>query len=554
MTQYRVFIGTPGGLEEERKLFRCALESFTQTHSEPRSVLFHPVGWEDTIGGVGRPQELINDDLRQCDYAVFVLHDRWGSPTGNGNTSGVEEEWALAEKLYKDNKIRNIALFFKAIDPHQQRDPGPQLQQVLAFKKQIEAGKKYLFCQYDVPDEYSTRLGRHLAKWLRDHEGAATGASSGLIGGGHAMMDTPGGVPKPVRPGFDYWIAEAESLSKAENPDHNAVLFCSLKARDAAGSDIEWARAVIAKGISQCALGRSGEAISDFELISERFSGAADPALRACGSKALFNKGVVLGALDRRMEAIAVYDDLLACAGTASELTLRETVAKALFNKAGTLITLNRGTDSIAVYDDLEARFGTANEAPLREAVAKALYNKGIALSALGRRTEAMTVYEDLLARFGTASELSLRELVAMALFNKGGILEALARGTEAIAVYDDLLVRLGPARELTLREQIAKTLFNKGATLGALDHRVEAIAVYDDLLARFGAASELTLRELVAKTLFNKAASLAEIDRRAAAIAACDELLTRFGTASELPLREAAAKAKSLANTLRGS
>jgi hypothetical protein len=75
LTQYRVFIATPGGLRDERERFRIALEKFSALHSEHRGVLFYPVGWEDTIGGVGRPQELINEDLKQCDYAVFVLHD-----------------------------------------------------------------------------------------------------------------------------------------------------------------------------------------------------------------------------------------------------------------------------------------------------------------------------------------------------------------------------------------------------------------------------------------------------------------------------------------------
>jgi hypothetical protein len=79
------------------------------------------------VGGVGRPQELINEDLRHCDYAVFVLHDQWGSPTGTGYSSGTEEEWSLAEELYKANKIRNIALFFKQVDAHQMHDPGKQL-------------------------------------------------------------------------------------------------------------------------------------------------------------------------------------------------------------------------------------------------------------------------------------------------------------------------------------------------------------------------------------------------------------------------------------------
>jgi len=73
------------------------------------------------------------------------LHDRWGAPTGNGYTSGVEEEWALAEQLYRENKIYNIALFFKTVDPGKLRDPGDQLKAILAFKKKIESEKRYLF-------------------------------------------------------------------------------------------------------------------------------------------------------------------------------------------------------------------------------------------------------------------------------------------------------------------------------------------------------------------------------------------------------------------------
>jgi hypothetical protein len=164
LTQYRVFIGSPGGLDEERDHFRRKLEKYTAVHCEPRGIAFHPVGWEETVGGVGRPQELINEDLRQCDYAVFVLHDRWGSPPGSGYTSGTEEEWTLAEELYKANKIRNIALFFKQVDSRQMRDPGKQLEMVLAFKKRIEEGKRYLFRQYESIDQFTEALEGYLAR------------------------------------------------------------------------------------------------------------------------------------------------------------------------------------------------------------------------------------------------------------------------------------------------------------------------------------------------------------------------------------------------------
>ena len=475
LMQYRVFIGSPGGLEEERRCFRHRLERYTAVHSEPHGVAFQPVGWEETIGGAGRPQELINKDLSECDYAVFILHDRWGSPTGSGHTSGVEEEWAISEKLYKANKIRNIALFFKKVDPRQMRDPGAQLAAVLAFKKRIEDEKRYLFRQYDPIDQFAEMLEGHLASWLRDHESAATGPLAGNL----AITGRAAGAPPPASPGFDYWIVEADRLLETGTPDHNAALFCATKATNAATSDVEWARATNFAGIAQFHLGKLDESIAVFTSIIERFATSIDADRREWQVKALVNKGVTLGALSRSAEEIAVYDDLLARFGTATELPLREQVANALVNKGVRLGALDRSAEAIAVYDDLLARFGTATELPLREPVAKALVNKGVRLGALDRSAEAIAVYDDLLARFGTATELPLREQVAKALVNKGFRLGALDRSAEEIAVYDDLLARFGTATELPLREQVAKALFNKGFRLGALDRSAEAIAVY---------------------------------------------------------------------------
>ena len=73
-------IGSPAVLHDERVCFKDKLRRYTALNAEHRRVLFQPVGWEDSVGGAGRPQALINEDLKQCDYAVFVFHDRYGSP------------------------------------------------------------------------------------------------------------------------------------------------------------------------------------------------------------------------------------------------------------------------------------------------------------------------------------------------------------------------------------------------------------------------------------------------------------------------------------------
>lgn len=68
LTGYRVFIASPAGLQPERQLFRQTLERYNDEIAIMRGAMFMPVGWEDTLAGVGRPQELINEDLKKCDY------------------------------------------------------------------------------------------------------------------------------------------------------------------------------------------------------------------------------------------------------------------------------------------------------------------------------------------------------------------------------------------------------------------------------------------------------------------------------------------------------
>jgi hypothetical protein len=225
LTQYRVFIGSPGGLKEEREGFRDKLQKFTNLHGEPRGVTFHPVGWEDTIGGVGRPQGIINEDLKQCDYAVFVLHDRWGTPTGSRHSSGTEEEWELAESLYKEAKVRNIALFFKNVAPRQLRDPGEQLKKVLDFKAKIEAEKKYLFKIYVRTDEFCESLEGHLAKWLRDHDGPSSASIAISSPTTPALPSTPPALTPLASPDFAYWTTEAKRLVNAE-PANDRKMHC----------------------------------------------------------------------------------------------------------------------------------------------------------------------------------------------------------------------------------------------------------------------------------------------------------------------------------------
>jgi Tetratricopeptide repeat/Domain of unknown function (DUF4062) len=183
MTAYRVFIASPGGLDDERQDFKEVLQAYNEQDAIERGVIFVPVGWEITPGGVGRPQKLINDDVRRCDYFLMLLWDRWGSPPQAGAagpyTSGSHEEYGVARECYGAKTMREIVVLFKDVNPDKLSDPGKELSNVLEFRKRLEQEKELLFETFDDPGAFREKLRRHLARWVRDHEEELLGEGGG---------------------------------------------------------------------------------------------------------------------------------------------------------------------------------------------------------------------------------------------------------------------------------------------------------------------------------------------------------------------------------------
>ena len=373
LINYRIFIASPSGLDDIRQTFHKTLDEYNRLEAIPRDVMFEAVGWEATLPGGGRPQELINADIRTCDRAVFIFRDRWGSTTGKSSkaskfSSGCHEEWVLCNELVSNRAMQSVQLYFLP-GPHEQlKDPGPQLKKVRAFRKKIEEERQHLCKNLQTDDAFAAELRASLGAWRREHEGAQPPA------------DTPDERQRPSAP--------SDSPSSATT--------------GVSANLLQHAVALIDQNPS------SALAIIEASLMAEPPDSVA--------AEALFAKAYTLGALGHPAEELAVYDDLLARFGSATELPLREQVAKGLVNKGFRLGALGRIEDAIAVYDDLLARFGSATELPLREQVAHGLFNKGVRLGALGRIEDQIDALEDLLARFGFTEEPATAQVVALAM------------------------------------------------------------------------------------------------------------------------------------------
>lgn len=223
---FRVFIASPSGLATERQSFRATLTQYNEDEALDRGVSFWPVGWEDTLGGVGRPQSLINEDIKRCDFFVLVLYDRWGSPPSAGSgafTSGTEEEYHVARACLADNSMpmRAMVVLFKGVSERQLSDPGDQLKKVLAFRKQVEMEKQLLFHAFDVPDEFVRVVRRHLGQWVRDHESHKAPAPAPPA----PILEDTHDAPMKTYSSVDELLADAEEHAKQGRAVEAEALF-----------------------------------------------------------------------------------------------------------------------------------------------------------------------------------------------------------------------------------------------------------------------------------------------------------------------------------------
>jgi hypothetical protein len=175
-----VFIASPSDLSEERK---AAFSIVGEINETLKSIdwSIDLLGWEDTLPGYGRPQELINCDVQRCDLFIGLLWRRWGTPPSHDRkyTSGFEEEYMTAIGRREVSFSPDIWMFFKTVDPVQVADAGAQLQQVIAFRESLTASRAVLFKEFETAESWEKMIRTSLYKYVLNIAGAQSSTPEG---------------------------------------------------------------------------------------------------------------------------------------------------------------------------------------------------------------------------------------------------------------------------------------------------------------------------------------------------------------------------------------
>jgi hypothetical protein len=159
-----VFLASPGDVADERRAVRDVVVELNRTLTREAKWEVELLGWEDTLPGAKRPQELINEDVDACYLFVGILWRRWGQHSGK-YTSGFEEEFERARERNARTGEPEIWLFFKGVDPDQRSDAGEQLQRVLDFRSERERQKDFLYREVPDTDQFKGEFRESLLRY-----------------------------------------------------------------------------------------------------------------------------------------------------------------------------------------------------------------------------------------------------------------------------------------------------------------------------------------------------------------------------------------------------
>ena len=80
----RIFVAAPSDVDAERERLSVVVRELDDTLGDVLEQPLKIVGWRDVPPSMGRPQQVILDQLGQKSWDIFIgiLWTRFGSPTG----------------------------------------------------------------------------------------------------------------------------------------------------------------------------------------------------------------------------------------------------------------------------------------------------------------------------------------------------------------------------------------------------------------------------------------------------------------------------------------
>lgn len=134
----RIFAASPNDVADHREAIREVIEELNHSLMSDRSLVLQFKTWLDVAPDMGRPEQVILDQIGDFDIFIGIMGRRFGSHTGKYE-AGTEEEFYTAYDRWQETERPRILFYFNQEAPlPETQEEVAQLSKVLAFKAIIE--------------------------------------------------------------------------------------------------------------------------------------------------------------------------------------------------------------------------------------------------------------------------------------------------------------------------------------------------------------------------------------------------------------------------------
>ncbi|MBN2878389.1 MAG: hypothetical protein JXN65_02055 [Clostridia bacterium] len=161
-TTYNLLISCPNDVQEEVKKVYEKVDVFNRTIGNNLNIRIDSKHWkrDSYPQSGGSPQDLLNKQLvANCDFAVAIFRNRFGTPTDDYD-SGTEEE---IELLLNDGK-QVFLYFYKPINDIESIK-GEQYNKVIEYRKEYESSRKGIAHEYTDIENFGDKFFNHLTMY-----------------------------------------------------------------------------------------------------------------------------------------------------------------------------------------------------------------------------------------------------------------------------------------------------------------------------------------------------------------------------------------------------
>lgn len=179
MKKLRIFAASASDMAAERGKVESVAASLKPL-ADHCELTLDVVDWRAVVPDMGRPEQVILDQLKPTEWDVFVgiLWHRFGTPPGEGYQSGTEEEYQTAFRLWKASGKPRI-MMYRCTRPVPPDDLDPdQFKKVKEFFAHFEAERgdhPGLYQTFDTSEAFEKLLLKNLQPILIEYAEKAQG-------------------------------------------------------------------------------------------------------------------------------------------------------------------------------------------------------------------------------------------------------------------------------------------------------------------------------------------------------------------------------------------